>query len=234
MNKRAPCSPLSATTETGGSLTRQRARLQGQSDQDLIVLDQNSELLSKRKTNRGGNRGENSGAQPNIETESASESNEINGNDDTSHQETNIGGQLEETEVNIPQLNHQTSSNLNTSEGRSQYSVSEMFELAKQNMYPKKIIYFGKDYSKKKEYTSVLNFFDHPSKFNEKPSNEKKFEFICKIAKCKMTASFGAVTNLNTHLKQHESTKAWYYSYKKNKKSRGNFLISEKQLNFKK
>ena len=40
MNKRAPCSPLSATTETGGSLTRQRARLQGQSDQDLIVLDQ--------------------------------------------------------------------------------------------------------------------------------------------------------------------------------------------------
>ena len=47
-----------------------------------------------------------------------------------------------------------------------------------------------------------------------------------------MTASFGAVTNLNTHLKQHESTKAWYYSYKKNKKSRGNFLISEEQLNF--
>ena len=39
MNKRAPCSPLSATTETGGSLTRQRARLQGQSDQDLIVLE---------------------------------------------------------------------------------------------------------------------------------------------------------------------------------------------------
>ena len=37
MNKRDPCSPLSATTETGGSLTRQRARLQGQSDQDLIV-----------------------------------------------------------------------------------------------------------------------------------------------------------------------------------------------------
>ena len=144
--------------------------------------------------------------------ESARESAETNENYIIPLQETNQGGNLEDNQINIPQLNHQTSSNLNNTKGRSQYSVSEMFELAKQNMYPKKCIYFGKDFSKKKEYTSVLNFYDHPTKFSEKPSSKKKFDFICKIEDCKLTASFGAVTNLNTHLKQHDSTKAWYKS----------------------
>ena len=72
--------------------------------------------------------------------ESARESAETNENSIIPLQETNQGGNLEDNQINIPQLNYQTSSNLNNSKGRSQYSVSEMFELAKQNMYPKKCI----------------------------------------------------------------------------------------------
>ena len=217
MSKRAPNTPLSATNETGGTLTRSRARLQAQSAEDIDLEIYNIEPDSSKGGSRGGRGGRNG------LSNRANENNEVIVMNHNNHQEStdlNQNGQninqevqLEESQINNPPLNHQNS---NPTIRRSQYSVSEMFKLAKKHMYPKKCIYFGNNFEKKKEYTSVLNFYDHPIKFKEKPKNKEKIYFICRIEDCEtsLQASLGAVTNLNTHLKQHESTKAWYNSFK--------------------
>ena len=47
-----------------------------------------------------------------------------------------------------------------------------------------------------------------------------------------LLASFGAVTNLNTHLQRHASLNEWYKIYLKQKDSIKRSFITEPQLNF--
>ena len=109
-----------------------------------------------------------------------------------------------------------------------------MLDLAKNNIFPKKNIYYGNNHSQKKTYTPILNFYKHTTKFDKKPSSTDKFDFKCQVKDCPKTllASFGAVTNLKTHLQRHVSLNECYKIYLKQKDSIKRSFITEPQLNF--
>ena len=215
-NKRSAQTPLSATENDFNRFTRSRARLQGNSEAHLEI---DAEPIAGSRG--GGSRGRTS----HEENAAGDETNALN-NEAASNNNRNSELNRNRNENQIENINQiESPSRSNSLIGRSQYSISEMFDMAKRNMFPQKFIYYGKDFSQKKAYTSVLNFYDHREKFNEKPLSKQKFDFTCIISECKLVASFGAVSNLNTHLLKHDSTKAWYKSYKKTKKIEVNTLF---------
>ena len=94
------------------------------------------------------------------------------------------------------------------------FSVTQMLNLAENNKFPEKKVTFG---SKIKSYTSVLQFFNHNTKFDKKPDDQTKIKFKCKEDGCNLQACFGDFSNLNKHLKIHERTNRWYMLYKNRK-----------------
>ena len=140
--------------------------------------------------------------------------------------EEEIGSESGEPGNNLDSSSNDQIANI---EDQECYSVDQMLQFARQKYFPKKNVFFG---DLKRKYSPVLHFFEHKNEFNEKLPDDTKIDFICKFGKCKKTASFGGLTNLNKHLKAHEKTKEWYERYIQcKKKCRLSNSLPEAKLN---
>ena len=94
------------------------------------------------------------------------------------------------------------SQTLPTSDDIVDVSCEKMLELGNNNEFPKKIVIIDE---KECRYTSILNFFSFIDTFKDKGNHDVLFK--CKICKKTYTEKLGKTTNLNKHLKTHDSLK---------------------------
>ena len=89
--------------------------------------------------------------------------------------------------------------------------ISKLKKEASENIFNKKEFTIDK---KSVYKTAVYNFFDSQTVFDKKPENS--IEFICIICHKVKKEKIGESTNLNSHLKDHNTTTdsrlAWWYS----------------------
>ena len=111
----------------------------------------------------------------------------------------------------------------------SEYTLDEIFEMAKSKKFPpKRIFYFG---NKKKAYTPITHFFTTTNKFSNRPANMK-----CKVQCCNSDVYIkldpkADFSNANKHLFVHQSTKEWYNAYSRNSNQSQEFVINQETYN---
>lgn len=110
--------------------------------------------------------------------------------------------QIDSSKIDSNQSDSQINSSLND------ISINKMFELAKDDKYPKKIVIIDNVECK---FTSILNFFQFTDRFNTLPNTNIKFN--CKICKKYLKCKLAKTTNLNKHLKTHDIMNKWYTQY---------------------
>lgn len=108
-------------------------------------------------------------------------------------------------ELAIATLDHEAQPSNNTQ--TFDYSLQELFNLAKDNIFPPKVFFIGKI---ERNYTPVTHFFTCNNKCTEFGETIK---LVCKIGGCIYNCKLGDFTNLNKHLKTHPETHKWYRSY---------------------
>jgi hypothetical protein len=102
--------------------------------------------------------------------------------------------------------NNESTSQINSN--LTEISINKMFELAKADKFPKKIIMIDDVECK---FTSILNFFKFNDQFDTLPTTNIKFD--CKICKKPLKSRLGKTTNLNKHLRTHDIMNKWYTQY---------------------
>ena len=80
-----------------------------------------------------------------------------------------------------------------------EFSVQDLYDMAKKGEFPKKVFIFGQD---KSTYTQRLQFFTSIRIFSDRPKGY--LSFVCKICEVVISAKFPEFNNLNNHLKIHD------------------------------
>ncbi len=170
-------------------------------------------------------------AEPNSESNSHSQTkklcsptkSQINDLCSQTQSENNLEKRINQTKSSITSIKatQKADSNAKTIQDKSyrelegelnELTIDEIYKLASEKKFPEKLFIFS---DCRKSYTERLNFFTSVREFDRKRKEvTEDISFTCKICNKIQHASFGNVSNLNAHLKQHkEFREKWLNIY---------------------